>query len=105
MQFDSTVPFFNHTDFADFSDGIIKLVPPNKFLPQSIFEVTVFGDSLFVPQEEIEISLGPFSIPSLPPPFKANKTASAPGSVVTPPSNEQIIFQYPTTKIIIRGGN
>ena len=106
FQSDYTASFLlNHTDFADFSDETVNLVPYDFDRSPITFQVTVFGDSLLEPQEEIVISLDQSINLSIPAPFRATKTASPANSMVSPPDNEQIIIHYPSAKIIIREGD
>ena len=82
----------------------MEIKHPNVFEPKNVFEVTIIGDDLFEPQEEVMISLNRPMLLDLPAPFKASKTASPPNSVVKNVDQHLIVFQLPSTKIVLRGG-
>ena len=94
-----------HTDFHDFTSARLDITQPNVIEPSGAtgLDVSTHCCNSFEAEAKIVASLAP-PILCIPTPFEPKNTLSPPSSVVTPPSDKQIIFQHPSTKIIIQEG-
>ena len=99
-----SIPLFpiSHTDFRDFTGGQVIINPPGTF-EQDALSVLVHGDDIFEPQEYLEVSLRRPRL-DLPDPFKSLHTNDS-DNRVEPPDDTDIVYQFASTVIIIRGGN
>ena len=92
-------------DFRDFSSSQIMIHPPKNFLPTNALFVDVLGGKTFEPEEQIVVSFGSPKLIVVQKPFMSDESVSPPNSIIMPPDVDRIIFDLPSTKIIIKGGN
>ena len=64
----------------------------------------MLGDMMLQLEEQVVVSLGHAKVVTLPNPFMSNSTESPPNSTVKPPDVGRIIFDLPSTKILIQTG-